>query len=136
MLDKRDLIEIRPAVMADKNFIMATWLRGLKYGNEWFKEIDPSAYFENYNPYLEKIITDPASTIKVACLKEDPEVILGYSVSKGTRLDWLFVKKAWRKIGVARSLLPSEVTTVSHLTTSGLAILRAKMPKVVFNPFI
>lgn len=136
MLDKRDLIAVRLAMLSDKNFIMSTWLRGLKYGNEWFKEIESSAYFKHYNPFIEKIISDPDAIIRVACLKDDPEVILGYSVSKGDRLDWIFVKKAWRAIGVAKSLLPSTVTTTSHLTTAGLAILKAKMPKVTFNPFI
>jgi hypothetical protein len=133
-LTKTDLIAIRPGVLGDKNFILATWLRGLRYGNDWFEAIDPDFYFKHYNAVLEHILTRPDAAIMVACLKDDPEVILGYSVFSGTRLDWVFVKKNWRAIGIAKSLIPPNIEVVSHLTRTGVSLLR-KSPSVKFNPF-
>jgi hypothetical protein len=97
----------------------------------------------NYHAALERLLSGPV-TIKVACLREEPNIILGYSVTRklavGTQvvgvLDWVFVKSAWRKIGIAKLLVPQDVEACSHLTKSGLAIMRQKKPSMVFNPFI
>lgn len=75
-------------------------------------------------------------TIKIACLKEDPDVILGYSVLSNDyqTIDWVFVKSAWRNKGIARSLLPLYPTSVTHLTKLGKELL-PKFKDCVFNPF-
>ena len=128
-----NLITVRDANPDDKSFIFATWLRGLRYGNEFFAAIHKATYFRNYHAILEKLLTSGV-TIKVACLKEDPSVILAYSVFKGPRLDWVFVKAAWRGIGLAKSIIPPTIEKVSHLTKVGRSIL-VKYPHVVFDPF-
>lgn len=135
MLEKDSLVAIRDIQPADRNFILATWLRGLRFGNDWFQEIEKTVYFTVYQQVVDTIISDSSNTIKVACLKEDPEVILGYSVYAGERLDWVFVKKAWRGIGIAKSLIPSGITTVSHLTKTGKSIMHKSMKGAHFNPF-
>lgn len=134
MLQKSDLVSVRDYLPGDRNFILATWLRGLRYGNEWFEAVDQKIYFDFYNKVIEIILNRPDTQVKVACLKDDPEVILGYSVYTGGVLHWVFVKKAWRSIGIMKSLLPEGIVAVSHLTTVGKSILR-RHPGVVFNPF-
>lgn len=133
-IEKSALVAVRNAVPGDKNFIMATWLKGLKHGNDWFNAIDQEVYFNTYNKIIEAILDSPGVQIKVACLKEDPDVILGYSVFAADRLDWVFCKKIWRGIGIARSLVPESIKTVSHLTVVGKSILR-KRDGIKFNPF-
>lgn len=133
-VDKKDLIEVRNMYLDDWNFILATWLKGLRYGNDWFGLIDAPVYYSNYQKVIESILQSGATTVRVACLKESPDVILGYSVSQGDRLVWVFVKKSWRLIGIAKSLVPTGVKSVSHLTEVGKAILK-KNPTVSFNPF-
>ncbi len=136
MLDKKDLFSIRGSVDADRNFILATWLRGLKYGNDWFHAIDSEAYYKHYQAVLQALLDRPTTEVKVACLKDDPDVILGYLVHKGPRIDWVFIKSAWRGIGIARSLIPPGAHTVTHLTKVGMIILK-KHPELAltFNPF-
>jgi hypothetical protein len=136
MSDRRESIIVRDGNGEDFNFIMATWLKGLRYGNEWFHEIEPSVYFEVYHTAIQSILARPGCQVKVACLKDDPNVIFGYAVFNGDRLDWVHVKKSFRKIGLARSLVPPTIKSVSHLTKQGLSIKREKMPAVTFNPFI
>jgi GNAT superfamily N-acetyltransferase len=143
-LDKQALIEVRNYRPADKNFIMATWLRGLYYGDSWFSQIPKAIFMEQYHAALEKFLLGQAVIIKIACLKEDPEVILGYSVSRNLQigeasisvLDWVFVKSAWRKIGIGKMLMPHRINACTHLTKSGQAIARQKLPDMIFNPFI
>lgn len=89
----------------------------------------------NYHQVVEKLITDPRNTVKVACLKDDPEIILGYAIYNEFNLHWVFVKKSWREIGIAKNLVPSNVETVTHLTKVGLSILIQKYPRADFNPF-
>jgi len=134
MLSKNELIEVRDGVEDDNVFILATWLRGLRYGNSWFLLIDAKIYFAEYQKAIKVLLASADTIIKVACLKEEPSVILGYSVYSNGRLHFTFVKKAWRKIGIAKSLVPQDIKVVSHITDTGRSILR-KYPDVTFNPF-
>lgn len=141
MLQKTDLVSYRPITDEDKNFIYATWLRGLYYDKDsWFKNINKEIFMENYHKVIEKILYSPNAQVKIACLKNDPDVILGYSVTRiypeVKVLDWVFVKSAWRKIGIAKGLVSEDVKAVTHLTTPGKSILKSKMPLVLYNPFI
>lgn len=117
----------------DRNWIHSTWLRGLYYGNAWFREIDKEAYFTHYSKILMDILSRPTLDIKIACLKEDPDVTLGYSVFESIVLHYIFVKPAWREIGIAKDLLPSKIEFVTHLTKVGKAI---KPKEFKFNPFL
>ena len=129
------LYTTRDYLESDKNFIFASWLRGLYYGNSLFREMNKDVFMSNYHKVIEQILALDSTKIKVACLEEDPEVILGYAVLGGpTRLHWVFVKSHWRGILIAESLIPPTVDTVTHITKSGLSLLR-KHPNVQFNPF-
>ena len=130
-----DLYDIRDVLPADYNFILATWLRGLYYSDMWFKEMEKATFMKNYHKVIEAILARPGCSTKIACLKDDLNVILGYAVYKDTVVDWIFVKSSWRNIGIAKSLVPAGVTAVTHLTPVGLSILR-KQPGVVFDPFL
>lgn len=132
-MDKKDLIYTRDYIEEDYNFIMSTWLKGLRYGNDFFKSVASKPYFESYHGAIDKLLGSSDVRIQVSCLKEDPSVILGYSIARGEVLDWVYVKQDWRQIGIARSLVPEGVTTVSHWTTLG----KKCMPKTwKINPFV
>lgn len=140
-LAKRDLISLRPYnPIIDDPFIYATWLKGLRYGNALYELIDQDAYFMNYHRVVEAILKRPQVEISVACLKNDPEVILGYAVAEEQTLHWIFVKTAWRKIGIANDLLcrlyEQGFERVTHVTDIGKSILFEKFPTVKFNPFL
>lgn len=135
VVNKSQLVEIRDSVEADHAFIYASWLRGLRHGNSYFEMIESDAYFKHQHDVIKSILDDFEVTVKVACLKESPDVILGYCVYKNDRLDWIFCKKSWRNIGLAKDLVPKEFTTVSHVTRVGQSLLK-KCPNVRFNPYL
>jgi hypothetical protein len=126
-----DTIQIRNAVREDLPLIYSTWLLGLYHGCDWFNRIDKKAFFDNYKKLIEKRVVD--SDIKVAVLSDDPDVILGYVCYRNNVLDWIFVKKAWRKMGIAKMIMPTNIDTVTHLTKVGRSL---KPKNWVFNPFI
>lgn len=120
----------------DEAFVMATFLRGLYYGDSWFSYVPKDIFMNNYKKIAAAIISRSTNTVKIACLKEDPSVILGYSILSADyeTVHFVFVKKAWRKQGIASGLVPKTAKAVTHLTHLG----RQLMPKLkdsVFNPF-
>lgn len=124
-------IQIRPGKAEDRAFILSTWLKGQVFGDAWFAAIDKEAYFTNYSKYIEAILLK--SDILVACLSEDEDVILGYSISSLQALHWVFVKKPWRGQGIAKSLVATDISVITSITKPGLAI--AKKHGWSFNPW-
>lgn len=132
-MNKSELLSIRDYVPGDRNFILATFLRGLYYGESWFTLIQKSVFMEHYHKVITYLLDKKDTTIKVVCLKEDQDEIKGYAIYTGDTLHWIFIKKKWRKIGLARDLMPKSVSQVTHLTKIGLSIIRNK--NIAFNPF-
>lgn len=134
MSDFRGLYDIRDACPEDTSFIMATFLRGLYYGDSWFSMIPKDIFMANYKMVIERLLQK--SVVKVACLKEDHNVILGYSILSADyqAVHWTFVKSAWRRKGIAKSLVPQHPTYVTHLSALGKSLM-SKLPNVTFNPF-
>lgn len=128
------LYDVRDLTKEDHNFIYATFLRGLYYGDSWFSLIPKAIFMENYKKVVEALLAK--SIVKVACLKEDPGVIIGYSMlsSDFMTIHYVFVKAAWRNKGIGRSLCPQRPEAVTHLTALG-RILMSKIPTAIFNPF-
>jgi hypothetical protein len=136
MSDFTGLYDVRDFSDSDRNFVTATFLRGLYYGDSWFSLIPKSIFMESYQQVIKALLASPNVAVRVACLKEDPSVILGYCVlskNQGT-VHWVFVKAAWRKQGIGRSLLPESPLYFSHLSMLGKSLM-SKYPKTVFNPF-
>lgn len=141
-IDRQDLFQVRDFLPADKNFIMATFLRGLYYGDSWFSQIPKAIFMENMHRVIEAVFYKPGLSIKVACLKDDPDVILGYSISRELSnpnisiLDYVFVKSAWRNIGIGKKLVPNKAAAYTHATRIGQAIVKEKMSYMIYNPFL
>lgn len=130
------LYSIRDMEEGDKNFILATFLRGLYYGDSWFSLIDKSVFMANYKKVIETLLLPGRAVVKVACLKEEPDVIIGYSILglDYQSITWVFVKKAWRQKGIGKSLVPRHPASVAHLTKLGKDLL-PKLAPATFNPF-
>jgi len=114
---------------------MATLLRGLYYGGSVFSDMKKQKFMSRYQVIAEQLVAKNEGSIKIACLKEDSSVILGYAIvnNDGTVLHFVFCKKPWRGIGVIKDLVPNTVTTVTHLTKTGMSILKKK--QLEYDPF-
>lgn len=131
----KKLIIIRPGAAGDINFIFATWLNGLRYGSDFYGLVDKASYFKNYHEVIKNIIERPTASILVACLTDDNDTIIGYSISEPTILHWVFTKPVWRKLGIGKDLIPPGTKYVTHMTNIGADLLKKKLPNVVLDPF-
>lgn len=130
----RGLYDIRDGKPEDVNFIISTFLRGLYYGDTWFSIIPKEIFMANYKKVIIALLNN--ATVKVACLKDDPDIIIGYSILSNDYLTihYVYVKEKWRKQGIARSLLPKYPETITHLTSLGKSLMH-KFEYAIFNPF-
>jgi GNAT superfamily N-acetyltransferase len=117
------------------NMIFSKWLRSLRYGNDYFKLINSDAYFLHYNEFVFRILKNPAAIIRLAVLTDTPDVVLGWSISRGPILDFIHVHKDQRKQGIGTALMPKGISTITHITRIGMSIWSSKYPELIFNPF-
>jgi GNAT superfamily N-acetyltransferase len=115
--------------------IFSKWLRSLRYGNDYFRLIKAQAYYTAYHRYIQAVLNAEATQVRLAALTDDPDVVLGFSVSRGPILDYVHVHKDQRLQGIGKALVPKDITTITCLTRTALAIWGTKYPKLEFNPF-
>jgi GNAT superfamily N-acetyltransferase len=114
--------------------IYSKWLRGQRYGSPQFKEMEPNEYFETYKRVIERTLNDERCLVRFAVLTDEPDVFLGFSISRGAVLDYVYVHKDARRHGIATSLVPRGIERFTGFTTLGAKIAKAKGWK--WNPFI
>lgn len=131
-----ELIMIRLGTKLDESFIYATWLKGYFYGNPDFADMQPATFYAVYPRVIETILNRLGSNVVIACLKDDPEVIIGYAVFTDKVLHYAYVKQPFRSQGVLRALIASNpgTTEYSHKTKPAKA-LAAKF-NLTFNPIL
>lgn len=126
------MIKTRIGLLTDEALIKATMLKGLYYGCDFFRQMEQDRFFEAYSPLVDELLRN--KNIIVACLEEDPDVILGYAIVSQPVLHYVYVKEVWRGQGIVRKMLQDlKITKVSHLTKIGNKIRIAK--KLQFDPF-
>jgi hypothetical protein len=90
-MDSPVKIKIRSMNLAqDQAFIYATWTRGLFHSPN--KPIRESwiEWLPGQNAHIAHSLHEYET--KIACLEDDPETILGYSVMNGDCIEWVYVK--------------------------------------------
>lgn len=119
-----------------KPMIFSKFLRSLRHGNQYFKLIEPKAYYEVYHAYLCTLLQRPTSTIKLAVLSDDDDVVIGWSLSEGSKLHYIWVNPDGRQKGIAKAMLfGQDVKSFTHITNITLQLWNSKFPEAKFNPF-
>ena len=114
------LMVLRDLEPADIPFIYSTWMRAYYYGNDFSAVGTKEFFFDNHRKLLDRVMNEPKTKVRISCLCDDPDVILGYSVVENEQaLHFVFVKVVWRKMGLAKKLIPNTVLRVTHLTEQG-----------------
>jgi hypothetical protein len=124
------IISGRQKWIEDEPFIYSTWRNGLFYGSLNKENFPPAEqFFREYTARIKQILALPKDflDIRVACIQDAPEVIIGYAVFTGDlHLEWVYVKDQFRGKGVARFLTVRTKTVSPELTKSGAAIVKKK----------
>lgn len=109
-------IKIRQGELADVSLIYASWIRPLYYDGLGCNYVDQNDFMAYQKRRITFILSRPSTNVLVACLSDTPDVIVGYSVIEWRKLWWIYVKKAWRDMGIAKKLIPGHVNSCGYLT--------------------
>lgn len=118
-----------------KHLVLANFLNSLKVGNDFFKRIDQDAYYSWYGRNVEYLMKRPNVIIRLALLS-DRDTSVGWCMSEGNILHYVWIPKDQRRKGIATDLVPKQFDTITHLTNKGINIWDKKFPLVRFNPFV
>jgi len=92
------VVQIRSFKKEDEAFIFATWLRHLWYSKDNKTTLSKETFMRLHHSRISDLLN--SRPVEVACLAEDPDVIVGYAVHDDNRFTYL--KKAWRGLGVEK----------------------------------
>ena len=109
----------------DEAMVYATWRNSL-----WFDQKrdakEANKFFRKASASIKKILKDPNVKVRIACLKEDLDMIVGYAVLTKSNVEWVYIKPEYRNKGIARALV-KEFETISRPETKiGKAIQNKK----------
>jgi len=126
-----------PALKQYEDYLFVTYLKSLRYGNEWFKAIDAKIYYQVHHQGFENLLKRPQALIKLAVLSDDPDIVISWALIEGKTLHYVHTKAniEARRLGIAKSLIPNDIDTITHLTKIGLAIFKKYQKKIKFNPY-
>lgn len=91
----KQLITIRDHVPDDEPFLFSTYLK-----NNWYDKTNSTTLKKNtwmslQHKRLEKVLE--TQKVSIACLKEDPDVIIGYCFNDAGK-PFVYIKLAWRHV--------------------------------------
>lgn len=125
------------SVPKDKiNFIRSRWMRSYRYGNDYIKLNHSESYYFAYSTHIDNILRRPHVFVRLALLVDDPDVILGFSVTEGNILHYVYTIKSCRKQGIARNLVPIHIAWITHITKIGMKLWSTKLHEANLNLFL
>lgn len=137
-----DKCEIRPAIEADYDFIIPTFLKSYYSTSYFAKPLRWHVYEPHQRAVINKLLARPDARILVAHAIGIPELILGWLLYEPTVFHYVYTKLAFHHFGVATKLI--EHTAIdpntayfSHWTQDISAIAPwKKWPGLTFNPYL
>lgn len=118
-----------------RNLVYAKTLRCLHRSNDFFRLVDANDFYFTYQNYLAQLLQHTKMVVRLAVLSDDRDIVLGFSLARGSILDFVYVHKDHRRARIGTHLLPDGITTISHLTKVGMMIWATKYANWKFNPF-
>jgi hypothetical protein len=114
----------------DSPMLFSTWRNALWFDKEDRDETKNHAFFRSCTRLIKMIISNPATQVRVACLSDDLNLILGVAVVNKDNLIWVYVKADYRGRGIATLLAKGTNTVANPSTRVGKAIVKEKGLKV------
>lgn len=110
--------------LTDLGAIYSSWANGAFYSATVPITKAKKEWFEEYHAYVKEQVKH--ARVLIACLNDDHDTIIGFSVVNGTTLEWISIKWEYREQGIAKLLLKNQhITKVNknNLTKVGQAVL-------------
>lgn len=111
--------------LTDSAFIFSSWRKALWFDEKRDEKI-ANQFYSLASKRIKKILALPQTIVRIACLQNDPNHIIGYSVMIDTHLEWVYVKVDYRKQGIATLLIQGFESYSEPETKIGKAIAATK----------
>lgn len=122
---------VRAARDSDYAFVLDTWRRSFESAPA-VAGADPSAYELEMKFVIARLFK--TSEVLIACDTEDEDTLLGFASISGPTLNYVYVRKDFRNMGVARTLLEGrDLTGYSFRTLAGERRLKLR-ERMIFAP--
>lgn len=94
---------IRPGVLEDNDFIAKSWAETFRWSEHWVACISPGRFARCVYPAIRRILE--RAQVRVAAPPNDDTTVYGFAVLEPDVVHCVYVRIAWRRIGIARELL-------------------------------
>lgn len=118
----------------DEALVYATWRNSLWYDDDKRREGDSDRFFRVATGSIRDVLDNPNTVVRVACLHDCPDVIVGYSVVTGWLLHFVYVKADYRNKGIGTLLVPKNIRAISPAITKVGRIIALKKKLIKENP--
>lgn len=118
------MITVRDANADDLDFIIHSFLMGF-WGSPAIRGMDRDEYFSMMRPRFKAALANPAVHVRVACVQDDPNTLVGWSAHVGETLIWAYVRKPMRQMGVFKTLIGDTALTGYALPSQHIAAPRS-----------
>lgn len=129
------MIKFREPTKADYNFLASSWLKSFR---KFEPKISADVYYKHHNKLIDLIMQ--RAKVIIACNEHDEEQVFGYIVYEECPISivhYVYVKEAYRKMGIAKALGKAghitDVFVFTHLTHASYTVFKDK--KSYYNPY-
>jgi len=136
-----DDLELRSySPISDKSFIYSSWLKTYKKASYFAKRIRNDVFFKEHHKIIDYLFSKPTIAVLIACPKGDPDTITGYLVYEPNKVvHFIYIKDAYRSMGIARVLFEKALIDPSHITfshwTNAVDEFIKKYPEIIYDPY-
>ncbi len=113
-------IKYRLPQPSDLPFIYSTWLRSYRQ-MPFAKNMSNDTFFYHHKQVIETILAKPNTSIVLIHEESDPNHLYGYSViesyGEAFIIHYIYIKHSYRRLGLARDLLESQITSLGTKLT-------------------
>lgn len=88
---------------SDHAFIYSTWRNALWYA-ERRDEKEADHFYKSASEKIAALLKNPDIHVRIACLADDPDMLLGWAVLQNDRLEFIYVKIDYRRKGIGHIL--------------------------------
>lgn len=125
-------VMVRPLRASDVNFIRSSWFESLWKNGARHDEVPYDVFSKGQAALILRLLE--SSTVRIVHPTGLEEHICGYSVVEGEALHWVYVRSAYRRLGIASGLVPEGTKYYTH-RAGGTGKQFVKKLNLLFNPY-
>jgi len=128
-------VSILPGDERDHAFVYATWLQSYRKLSDFAKPIAREVYFPAQHDRIERLLRIGRLHVAVPEGSSGMHTILGYCVTDGALLHWVYVKGNWRQMGIAGKLLEGRGLQQFTHWTYDFDHMARRLANLKYNPY-